>query len=99
MDFGSIIGILIVVLVILFVIFMLMRELMCWYWKINEVVSLLKSIDNKLSRNSSNSVFDQTGTSSSIPVGSTNYKKCSQCSKLYEASFTGEFCDQCGAKL
>jgi hypothetical protein len=65
MDFGSIIGILIVVLVILFVIFMLMRELMCWYWKINEVVSLLKSIDNKLSSNSSNSFWNQTSSGSS----------------------------------
>lgn len=33
---------------ILVVIFLICRELMCWYWKINEMVSLLKSINEKL---------------------------------------------------
>ena len=95
---SSIIVGLIVALVILFGIFLIMRELMCWYWKINEVVSLLKSIDNKLSRNSSNSALD-IASGSSGTVRSPNYKKCSKCGKVYESVYSGEFCDECGAKL
>lgn len=44
------VGIIIITLVILFAIFMVMRELMCWYWKINEMISLLKDINEKLSK-------------------------------------------------
>jgi hypothetical protein len=35
--------------VLLFVIFLIARELMCWYWKINRVVSLLEE-NNRLLR-------------------------------------------------
>lgn len=30
--------------VLLFLVFLAVRELMCWYWKINEIVSLQKQI-------------------------------------------------------
>ena len=30
------------------VIFVLIRELLCWYWKINEVVELLRAIRDRL---------------------------------------------------
>lgn len=30
------------------IVFFVCRELFCWYWKVNEVVTLLKSIDSKL---------------------------------------------------
>jgi uncharacterized membrane protein YjgN (DUF898 family) len=43
--------------------------------------------------------LNSANRNSSVSVSSPNYKKCSQCNKLYEASFSGEFCDQCGAKL
>jgi hypothetical protein len=36
------------IIAICVVVFFVARELFCWYWKINEVVSLLTSIDNKL---------------------------------------------------
>ena len=32
------------------IIFLLCRELMCWYWKINRIVLLLESIDAKLNK-------------------------------------------------
>jgi hypothetical protein len=42
----------IVTLVIVIAIFLLFREVVCWYWKINRVVELLESIDATLrSRN------------------------------------------------
>ncbi|MFH1328911.1 MAG: hypothetical protein ABIH76_08770 [Candidatus Bathyarchaeota archaeon] len=37
----------IIVIVCLFV-FLIARELVCWYWKLNKIVSLLESIDEKL---------------------------------------------------
>ena len=36
------------VLLIVIGIFIAIREFLCWYWKINEGIELLKSIDNKL---------------------------------------------------
>ena len=32
----------------LLVIFLIGREVMCWYWKINRIIMLLESIDAKL---------------------------------------------------
>ena len=47
----EIISVLIVVALvpaIAFLVSLVMREVMCWYWKINEAVYLLRSIDEKL---------------------------------------------------
>lgn len=45
-----------------FVVFMLARELMCWYWKVNEVVKLLQSIDASLKwQNARLAAQDQQG--------------------------------------
>lgn len=38
----------IVAVAILIVIFLVFREIVCWYWKINRVVELLESIDATL---------------------------------------------------
>jgi hypothetical protein len=38
----------VVTLVIVIAIFLLFREVVCWYWKINRVVELLESIDATL---------------------------------------------------
>jgi len=35
-------------LVIGFLIFLILRELMCWYWKINSIVRLLEDIIKKM---------------------------------------------------
>lgn len=51
---GISIASLFLILGISFVLFIILREVMCWYWKINEVVILLKGIDNKLSNTESN---------------------------------------------
>ncbi len=38
------IGFFLVYLLVILVIFLLIREVLCWYWKINKVVSLLEDI-------------------------------------------------------
>ena len=35
-------------LVLVLALFLVMRQLMLWYWKVNEVVELLRSIDTSL---------------------------------------------------
>ena len=36
-------------LAIILVIFLIGREIVCWYWKINEALTTLRAIDEKLS--------------------------------------------------
>jgi hypothetical protein len=36
-------------LLIILGLFLICREIVCWYWKINEAIATLKSIDEKLS--------------------------------------------------
>lgn len=38
----------VIVLVIAIVVFLIFREVWCWYWKINEAIKLLQSIDESL---------------------------------------------------
>ena len=39
-------------LIVLVLIFIICREIFCWYWKINEITDLLRSINDKLSEES-----------------------------------------------
>jgi hypothetical protein len=45
----SIVG-LIVILALTAVLFLVFRAIVLWYWRVNETVMLLKSIDEKLGR-------------------------------------------------
>lgn len=38
-----------IIIVVAFGLFFVLRAFMCWYWKINQMVALLESIDKKLS--------------------------------------------------
>jgi hypothetical protein len=40
----------VIVLVVIAVVFMVFREVWCWYWKINEVLSEFKKANLKLER-------------------------------------------------
>lgn len=44
------IGIIVIVIVVIILLFFLLREVNCWYWKINERISLMKE-QNDLLRN------------------------------------------------
>jgi hypothetical protein len=45
----SVVG-LIIILALTVVLFLVFRAIVLWYWRVNEVVTLLKSIDEKLGR-------------------------------------------------
>jgi len=62
----SAIGIIIIGMIVLFVIFLIMRELLCWYYKINEgielldrQVKLLESINAHLKKSDRASLTDE----------------------------------------
>jgi len=42
------IGVVLIVLLVVLVVFLICREIVCWYWKINKQISLLESIDSHL---------------------------------------------------
>ena len=48
----DIIGSLLIVLIVVVVAFLICRELVCWYWKINETLSVLKEIRDLLKHSS-----------------------------------------------
>ena len=48
MDEG--IGLIFICITIALVVSLLIREIVCWYWKINRTIFLLESINEKLDR-------------------------------------------------
>lgn len=60
---GPMLGYLLVVLIVLAVIFLVLRELVCWYWKINEHIALLTEIRDLLAKGQS-----PTGSTSTAPM-------------------------------
>lgn len=56
-----------VVAIVLFVIFLLLRELNCWYWKINKGIELLEEIKGLLINNQSNPSQSAPAISGSRP--------------------------------
>ena len=47
MDEAIVIGI-IIAFFISFIVFLILREVMCWYWKVNTIISLLEGIQASL---------------------------------------------------
>ena len=43
-------GVLAIALVVVAVVFLVLREFMCWYWKINQAVALLEEIKGLLAQ-------------------------------------------------
>ena len=47
---GNSLGAVLVGLVVAVVVFLILREVFCWYWKINQSVALLKEVRDLLAR-------------------------------------------------
>ena len=78
---------LLIVVVVLFLLFLLLREFNAWYWKINEIISILKRIEVQLSSKTL-LTSSQTETASSPsntphanPAFQTKEIKCPHCHK------------------
>ncbi|HPS65250.1 MAG TPA: hypothetical protein PK447_06735 [Ignavibacteria bacterium] len=86
---GSFLGSFLIVILILVGIFLLTREIFLWYWKINEIVSLLKQIRIELSI--------ITGSNKSNDEAEIICVHCGKESKINKNLFrSGEFiCPKC----
>ncbi|MDX9979342.1 MAG: hypothetical protein RBU25_04750 [Lentisphaeria bacterium] len=80
-------------LLIVLLLFLLFRELVCWYWKLNEIVLLLRSIDRKLPGQS---------TANPAPAREVRCPKCYAAIVLDDASRVspGKYvCAKCGQRV
>jgi hypothetical protein len=93
------IGTLLVVLLISTVLFLIFREVICWYWKINERLSELRQIRSTLEGIDRKLVA--AGSTSGSVSGGTEVKKatneCLKCNK--PLSPAARFCEYCGALI
>ena len=99
---GSIIALLIL-LGVVFGIFLICREIILWYWKVNEIVSLLEAINKKLGPNekseqepNKNEQINKDKTVDDQPVKDEQVAK--QTDNAKEEVVNEWICSKCGAK-
>jgi len=96
---GQIIVSFLVVFFIAFIVFLILRELMCWYWKINRVITLLESIDYKLSSSTNASTIRMSQHASGAELSSGSVPKYGEeiCPFCKESSLkSNAVCENCG---
>ncbi len=72
----------ILIILVTIVVFFITRELWCWYWKINEIRDLLKSIDQKLSNKEDNKELENIiNTNISQQNNDKDFYICSKCGR------------------
>lgn len=93
--------IVILTFVILIIIFFITREVWCWYWKINEIVDLLQSIDQKLTANNRFNSGEEESSEDKISfkniVNENETRVCPFCSETVKNSAL--VCRFCGKDL
>lgn len=83
---------------LLVIFFFIGREIVCWYFKYNEVVSLLERIDNKLAGLSMPSASNEAHPIEKAEVDQVSDRKenCPFCNEL--SLITNKVCENCGKK-
>ena len=71
-GYGDFIGSSLITLLVISVVFLILREVVCWYWKINETLSVLKEIRDLLKGGSSAEKITSPSTSSANSGGTSN---------------------------
>lgn len=96
----KVIGTVFLVFIITFVIFLILRELMCWYWKINHIITLLEKISSRLAYIGSNNVLTTSNTHNvrqsegTIPTVDDDNEICPFCKE--PSSKVNKICEICG---
>ena len=87
---GGLVGIIITVIIVLVGIFFACRELMCWYYKINKIISLMEEQNSLLKH--------QMGLSSTsaVNIPAADDWTCPKCGNKNRK--TALFCNSCGEK-
>lgn len=76
-------------------VFLCLRELWCWYWKINEAIGLLKEIRDGLKHMSTKGTsFRQESSEEDLSTTT-----CPKCGTRYQGNLRGQFCEDCGGPL
>lgn len=86
-----------IALVALIILLLLLREVFCWYWKINQRVALLQEVRDLL-LNETRRMEREREIRAATPRQEPE-TACSQCGARYPGDLRGRFCDACGAKL
>ncbi len=97
---GEVVVSALIVLVIIAVVFLILREVMCWYWKINIRVELLTEIRNLLKNNSQISMSGEVMKESTPIKPGTPTSQCTICKKQFPSAdleiFKGKtVCPEC----
>lgn len=91
MDSGNFISSLLITLAVLVVIFLVLREVVCWYWKINSSIALLTEIRDLLAKNTSVSQQSSSNNSlASISLRDDPAPSDEQKMETYGITFDGE---------
>jgi Zn finger protein HypA/HybF involved in hydrogenase expression len=80
------------------VVFLIGREIVCWYFKINEALGLLTQIRDLLAKMPKQTAMAAQARTLN-PENLKKYTLCSKCKKRYEGDLGGQFCEQCGSQL
>ena len=89
---GDMWGTIIVIIIVVAFVFLVCRELMCWYYKINKIIELMEEQNNILRR--------QIGISSNDVIPSSDHVPydwlCKKCNSINQG--VALFCHNCGEK-
>lgn len=94
---AQVLGVLLIFLLIVFVMFLIGREFICWYYKINERLSVLEKIQTNLDVLMKR--FPANSSAGSIPTVSPNSlvdRECRSCGKSITPDL--RYCESCGAR-
>jgi hypothetical protein len=97
-SFGDFFGYFLILLVINVILFLICREIVCWYFKINQRLELLTQIRDLLA-NMPKQTAMAAQASTAKPDNLKTYTLCSKCKKRYDGDLSGQFCEECGSQL
>lgn len=97
-DFGNVGAGMFLFVLIALVMFLLFREVICWYWKINEGLELLQEIRDRLGAPQAAAPSSSPAPQQTVPEP-LSFIQCPKCTRQYELNMRGLHCEDCGARL
>lgn len=95
---GKVIVTILVIVGIILLVFLILREVMCWYWKINERITLQQETNLLLKKLIDKEVINiHTGETISGEKKPTDEMFCTNCG--HKIVFGAEFCTNCSQRI